>query len=55
MSGIVDQIMKFRKAIYHMLGISFAPKQLEDKLGVSSMLMLDVPLNGLVGKAINFI
>ncbi|KAG0632450.1 hypothetical protein M758_1G329600 [Ceratodon purpureus] len=50
-SGIVDQIVKFGKVTRPVLGISFAPEQSVEQLGVSGVLVLDAPPNGPAGKA----
>lgn len=50
-SGIVEQIVKFGKVTRPVLGISFAPEQAVEQLGVSGVLVLDAPPNGPAGKA----
>lgn len=50
-SGIVDQIIKYGKVTRPVLGISFAPEQSVEQLGVSGVLVLDAPLGGPAGKA----
>ena len=52
MSGIVDQIIKYGKVTRPVLGISFAPEQAVDQLGVSGVLVLDAPPSGPAGKAV---
>lgn len=50
-SGIVDQIIKYGKVTRPVLGISFAPEQSVEQLGVSGVLVLDAPPGGPAGKA----
>lgn len=50
-SGIVDQIVRFGKVTRPVLGISFAPEQSVESLGVSGVLVLDAPPTGPAGKA----
>jgi S1-C subfamily serine protease len=50
-SGIVEQIVKFGKVTRPVLGISFAPDQSVEQLGVSGVLVLDAPARGPAGKA----
>jgi S1-C subfamily serine protease len=50
-SGIVDQIVKYGKVTRPVLGISFAPEQSVEQLGVSGV--LDAPPNGPAGKAVS--
>lgn len=50
-SGIVEQIVKFGKVTRPVLGISFAPEQSVESLGVSGVLVLDAPPTGPAGKA----
>ncbi|GBG72482.1 hypothetical protein CBR_g12057 [Chara braunii] len=50
-SGIVDQIIKFGKVTRPVLGISFAPEQAVEQLGVTGVLVLDAPPEGPAGKA----
>jgi len=50
-SGIVEQIIKYGKVTRPVLGISFAPEQSVEQLGVSGVLVLDAPPNGPAGKA----
>jgi hypothetical protein len=50
-SGIVEQIVKFGKVTRPVLGISFAPDQSVEQLGVSGVLVLDAPASGPAGKA----
>lgn len=50
-SGIVDQIVKYGKVTRPVLGISFAPEQSVEQLGVSGVLVLDAPPGGPAGKA----
>lgn len=50
-SGIVDQIVTYGKVTRPVLGISFAPEQAVDQLGVSGVLVLDAPPSGPAGKA----
>ncbi|CAM6101783.1 unnamed protein product [Calypogeia fissa] len=50
-SGIVEQIVKFGKVTRPVLGISFAPEQSVEQLGVSGVLVLDAPPSGPAGKA----
>ena len=52
MSGIVDQIVRFGKVTRPVLGISFAPEQSVEQLGVSGVLVLDAPAAGPAGKAV---
>lgn len=47
--------MKFGKITRHILGIKFAPDQFVDQLGVSAVFVLNVPANGLAGKAISYL
>ena len=51
-SGIVDQIIKYGKVTRPVLGISFAPEQSVEQLGVSGVLVLDAPPSGPAGKAV---
>jgi S1-C subfamily serine protease len=51
-SGIVEQIVKFGKVTRPVLGISFAPDQSVEQLGVSGVLVLDAPASGPAGKAV---
>ncbi len=51
-SGIVEQIVKFGKVTRPVLGISFAPEQAVEQLGVSGVLILDAPASGPAGKAV---
>lgn len=53
MSGIVEQIVKFGKVTRPVLGISFAPEQSVEQLGVSGVLVLDAPPSGPAGKAVS--
>lgn len=53
MSGIVDQIVKYGKVTRPVLGISFAPEQAVDQLGVSGVLVLDAPPSGPAGRAVS--
>lgn len=50
-SGIVEQIVKFGKVTRPVLGISFAPEQSVEQLGVSGVIILDAPPSGPAGKA----
>ncbi|KAJ7513356.1 hypothetical protein O6H91_21G051500 [Diphasiastrum complanatum] len=50
-SGIVEQIIKYGKVTRPILGISFAPEQSVEQLGVNGVLVLDVPPTGPAGKA----
>eukprot|EP00270_Netrium_digitus_P009637 TRINITY_DN2939_c0_g1_i1.p1 TRINITY_DN2939_c0_g1~~TRINITY_DN2939_c0_g1_i1.p1 ORF type:complete len:550 (+),score=101.32 TRINITY_DN2939_c0_g1_i1:63-1652(+) len=50
-SGIVEQIVKFGKVTRPVLGISFAPEQAVEQLGVQGVLVLDAPPSGPAGKA----
>eukprot|EP00244_Chara_vulgaris_P011866 TRINITY_DN6023_c0_g1_i1.p1 TRINITY_DN6023_c0_g1~~TRINITY_DN6023_c0_g1_i1.p1 ORF type:complete len:347 (+),score=54.84 TRINITY_DN6023_c0_g1_i1:41-1042(+) len=50
-SGIVDQIIKYGKVTRPVLGISFAPEQAVEQLGVTGVLVLDAPPEGPAGKA----
>eukprot|EP00897_Mesotaenium_endlicherianum_P002228 jgi/Mesen1/2032/ME000148S01124 len=50
-SGIVEQIVKYGKVTRPVLGISFAPEQSVEQLGVSGVLVLDAPPTGPAGKA----
>ncbi|BBN16937.1 protease Do-like 1, chloroplastic [Marchantia polymorpha subsp. ruderalis] len=50
-SGIVEQIVKFGKVTRPVLGISFAPEQSVEQLGVTGVLVLDAPPTGPAGKA----
>lgn len=43
--------MKYGKVTRPVLGISFAPEQAVEQLGVSGVLVLDAPPNGPAGKA----
>jgi len=52
-SGIVDQIVKYGKVTRPVLGISFAPEQAVDQLGVSGVLVLDAPPSGPAGRAVS--
>lgn len=45
--------MKFGKVTRPVLGISFAPEQSVEQLGVSGVLVLDAPPNGPAGKAVS--
>ena len=45
----------FGKITRHILGIKFAPDQFVDQLGVSAVFVLNVPANGLAGKAISYL
>jgi hypothetical protein len=49
----VDQIVKYGKVTRPVLGISFAPEQSVEQLGVSGVLVLDAPPNGPAGKAVS--
>lgn len=49
--GIVEQIVKYGKVTRPVLGISFAPEQSVEQLGVSGVLVLDAPPSGPAGKA----
>lgn len=51
-SGIVDQIVRFGKVTRPVLGISFAPEQAVEQLGVQGVLVLDAPRGGPAGKAV---
>lgn len=55
MSGIVEQIVKFGKVTRPVLGISFAPEQSVEQLGVSGVLVLDAPPTGPAGKAVSLL
>lgn len=50
-SGIVDQLVKYGKVTRPVLGITFAPEQSVEQLGVSGVLVLDAPPTGPAGKA----
>ncbi|KAL3698922.1 hypothetical protein R1sor_016944 [Riccia sorocarpa] len=50
-SGIVEQIVKYGKVTRPVLGISFAPEQSVEQLGVTGVLVLDAPPTGPAGKA----
>ncbi|KAJ7526837.1 hypothetical protein O6H91_16G025200 [Diphasiastrum complanatum] len=50
-NGIVEQIIKYGKVTRPVLGISFAPEQSVEQLGVSGVLVLDAPPGGPAGKA----
>lgn len=52
-NGIVEQIVKFGKVTRPVLGISFAPEQSVEQLGVSGVLVLDAPAGGPAGKAVS--
>jgi hypothetical protein len=52
-SGIVDQIVKFGKVTRPVLGISFAPEQAVEQLGVQGVLVLDAPRGGPAWKAVS--
>ena len=52
-SGIVEQIIKYGKVTRPVLGISFAPEQAVEQLGVSGVLVLDAPPSGPAGKAVS--
>lgn len=54
-SGIVEQIVKFGKVTRPVLGISFAPEQSVEQLGVSGVLVLDAPPTGPAGKAVSLL
>lgn len=54
MSGIVDQIVRFGKVTRPVLGISFAPEQAVEQLGVQGVLVLDAPRGGPAGKAVSW-
>ena len=45
--------MKFGKVTRPVLGISFAPEQSVEQLGVSGVLVLDAPPSGPAGKAVS--
>lgn len=45
--------MKYGKVTRPVLGISFAPEQSVEQLGVSGVLVLDAPPNGPAGKAVS--
>ncbi|MCO5554161.1 hypothetical protein L7F22_007687 [Adiantum nelumboides] len=49
--GIVDQLVKYGKVTRPILGITFAPDQSVEQLGVSGVLVLDAPPTGPAGKA----
>lgn len=50
-SGIVEQLVKYGKVTRPVLGITFAPEQSVEQLGVSGVLVLDAPPGGPAGKA----
>lgn len=50
-ASVVDQIIKYGKVIRPVLGISFAPDQSVEQLGVSGVLILGVPPDGPAGRA----
>lgn len=50
-NGIVDQLVKYGKVTRPVLGITFAPEQSVEQLGVSGVLVLDAPPTGPAGKA----
>ncbi|EFJ23420.1 hypothetical protein SELMODRAFT_149210 [Selaginella moellendorffii] len=50
-AGIVDQIIKYGKVTRPVLGISFAPDQSVEQLGVSGVLVLGASPDGPAGKA----
>eukprot|EP00475_Leptophrys_vorax_P019956 TRINITY_DN27328_c0_g3_i3.p1 TRINITY_DN27328_c0_g3~~TRINITY_DN27328_c0_g3_i3.p1 ORF type:complete len:541 (-),score=4.18 TRINITY_DN27328_c0_g3_i3:197-1738(-) len=50
-SGIVEQLIQFGQVTRPVLGISFAPEQSVEQLGVSGVLVLDAPPSGPAGKA----
>eukprot|EP00250_Pteridium_aquilinum_P013286 c21252_g2_i2 orf=448-1470(+) len=50
-NGIVDQLVKYGKVTRPVLGITFAPEQSVEQLGVSGVLVLDAPPMGPAGKA----
>lgn len=52
-SSIVEQIVKYGGVTRPVLGISFAPDQSVEPLGVSGVLVLDAPPNGPAGKAVS--
>ena len=52
-SGIVDQIITYGKVTRPLLGISFAPEEAVEQLGVSGVLVLDAPPSGPAGKAVS--
>lgn len=52
-SGIVDQIVKYGKVTRPVLGISFAPEQAVEQLGVQGVLVLDAPRGGPAWKAVS--
>lgn len=45
--------MKYGKVTRPVLGISFAPEQAVEQLGVSGVLVLDAPPSGPAGKAVS--
>lgn len=47
--------MKYGKVTRPVLGISFAPEQAVEQLGVSGVLVLDAPPNGPAGKAVSIL
>ncbi|KAI5077439.1 hypothetical protein GOP47_0007263 [Adiantum capillus-veneris] len=49
--GIVEQLVKYGKVTRPILGITFAPEQSVEQLGVSGVLVLDAPPMGPAGKA----
>ncbi|CAI7872363.1 unnamed protein product, partial [Closterium sp. NIES-53] len=50
-SGIVEQIIENGRVVRPVLGISFAPEEAVEKLGVDGVLVLDAPPSGPAGKA----
>ncbi|CAI5519537.1 unnamed protein product [Closterium sp. Naga37s-1] len=50
-AGIVEQIIKYGQVTRPVLGISFAPEQSLEQLGVAGVLVLDAPPSGPAGKA----
>ncbi|EFJ06823.1 hypothetical protein SELMODRAFT_134817 [Selaginella moellendorffii] len=50
-SGIVEQLIKYGRVTRPVLGITFAPEQSVEQLGVSGVLVLDAPPGGPAGKA----
>lgn len=49
----MEQIVKFGKVTRPVLGISFAPEQSVEQLGVTGVLVLDAPPTGPAGKAVS--
>ncbi|KAH7436181.1 hypothetical protein KP509_05G006700 [Ceratopteris richardii] len=49
--GIVEQLINYGKVTRPVLGITFAPEQSVEQLGVSGVLVLDAPPTGPAGKA----